>query len=204
DADGDETLIVEVAALDCNGDTVGNVFEFTITSLPPITVTGTGGSFLCGQSVPLVPQVTGAIPVYTYLWNTGETTPTISPSPTESTTYTVTVSDPCGVSASHDFEVTLLPAPPMPVSIVGDNTLLEGCEHGLVLVQSPEGNMDELTITVSYGGTATPGEDYTFGPTLTVPAGAGSAEFPFTTLADQITEGAENAVITITLTNACA
>lgn len=204
DADGDEVLVITVVALDCQGNSVTSSIELLITSLPPLTVTGTGGSFLCGQSIELVPQATGAIPVYTYLWNTGETTPTISPTPTASTTYTVTVTDPCGISATHDFQTTLLPAPPMPVSILGSATLDEGCEHGIVLVERPNGAQGDLTLTVTTSGSATSGSDYLFGPDLVIPAGAPSAQFPFTTIADGVPEGPENAVLNVTFTNACA
>lgn len=203
DEDDDETLIITVTAIDCNGDPVTAEFEFTITSLPEMTITGTGGSFLCGQSVPLVPQVTGGLPGYTYLWSTNETTATISPTPTASTVYTVTVTDPCGVSVSHDFQTTLLPAAAMPVSILGADVLNEGCDHGLVQVQRPAGSQGDLALDVTYEGSATPTADYTFGPVLIIPDGEGSMIFPFTTLADLEPEGPENAVLTITLTNAC-
>ncbi len=204
DEDGDETLIITITAIDCVGEEVTEDFSFTITSMPPMTITGTGGPFLCGQSVPLVPQVTGGLPGYTYLWSTNETTATISPTPTESTTYTVTVTDPCGVSVSHDFETTLLPAPAMPVSILGAAVLQEGCDDGLVVVQRPAGVEGDLILDLITSGSATSGTDYIFGPGLVIPAGEGTIEFIFNTLADQIEEGAENAVLAISFTNACA
>lgn len=59
-----------------------------------------------------------------YLWNTGETTATIEVNPTETTTYSVTVSNDEGQEASANVTVTVNEMPEL--SISNDVTIIEG------------------------------------------------------------------------------
>ncbi len=109
DADGPETIIVTIEQLiECAGIVIQTVFTFNIDSPPPLDVQSNDINGICGQTHLLAPVVTGGMGQYTYLWSTGETTPTIDVSPGVTTTYSVTVSDICGVLPfTADFTVTL-------------------------------------------------------------------------------------------------
>ncbi|MBS1569399.1 MAG: choice-of-anchor L domain-containing protein, partial [Bacteroidetes bacterium] len=75
DADGLENLIVNI--ITCNGTHV-QTYEFPIDQRPPLVVTLEDTTLTCPAEVTLAPTVTGGgndPAEYTYLWNTGETTP---------------------------------------------------------------------------------------------------------------------------------
>ena len=55
-----------------------------------------------------VKTITGGSAPYTYEWNTGETTQSIEVSPTETTTYTVTITDANGCSTTADAIVNVV------------------------------------------------------------------------------------------------
>ncbi|MBL4642447.1 MAG: T9SS type A sorting domain-containing protein [Flavobacteriaceae bacterium] len=55
-----------------------------------------------------VETITGGSAPYTYEWNTGETTQSIEVSPTETTTYTVTITDANGCSTTADAIVNVV------------------------------------------------------------------------------------------------
>ncbi|MEM1320541.1 MAG: choice-of-anchor L domain-containing protein [Bacteroidota bacterium] len=57
-------------------------------------------SIVCaGQEFTLGPTVTGGAAPYSYLWNTNETTPSLTATVTEPTHFTVTITDACGGTA---------------------------------------------------------------------------------------------------------
>src|SRR5690606_25275836 len=60
-------------------------------------------------NVTLSPSIEDNIGDVTYLWSTGSTDPTITISPEETTTYSVTVTDMCGKEATAEITVTILP-----------------------------------------------------------------------------------------------
>lgn len=63
----------------------------------------------CGESATLwVGASMGQMP-YTYVWSSGDTTDVINVSPDVNTTYTYTVTDVCGHSASGSLQVDILP-----------------------------------------------------------------------------------------------
>ena len=78
------------------------VVDFVINDRPGMSAT-LGNQSLCqGENATLVPQVSGGIPGYSYLWNTGETTAAIQASSTG--VYTVQITDGCGGMASASAE----------------------------------------------------------------------------------------------------
>ncbi|MCC7466880.1 MAG: choice-of-anchor L domain-containing protein, partial [Saprospiraceae bacterium] len=78
------------------------VVDFIISDRPGMNVT-INDQFLClGQAAILQPEVTGGLPGYSYLWNTGETTSSIQTFTTG--TFTVQVTDGCGGHASASVE----------------------------------------------------------------------------------------------------
>ncbi len=52
-------------------------------------------------------KVTGGVPVYTYNWSNGGTSSSITVNPVNTATYTVTVQDSCGSSATDSIKVTV-------------------------------------------------------------------------------------------------
>jgi gliding motility-associated-like protein len=76
-----------------------------IVNDPPIVDLGPDQILCDGSSFEIIPVITGASPAITYLWSTGETTPTITVS--ESGTYTLTITDgPCTASDSIDIIIS--------------------------------------------------------------------------------------------------
>ena len=79
------------------GYEVHALLHLTIATTPDIAIGGTTTLASGGTTTLYVPSN----PLWTYLWNTGATTNSITVSPTETTTYTVTVTDgPCTAEAS--------------------------------------------------------------------------------------------------------
>ncbi|MDQ3101484.1 MAG: choice-of-anchor L domain-containing protein, partial [Bacteroidota bacterium] len=96
DLDLQETIIITLTgAITCTG--VNAEFTFYIENTEPLLVTLDDISVSCGTSGEFIPEITGGVGEYEYLWSTGETTETIIVSPIEDTEYELTVSDACGV-----------------------------------------------------------------------------------------------------------
>lgn len=125
DPDGPETIIFTIQQLvQCAGQVIQTDFTFNIDSPPPLVVQANNINGVCGQTHVLAPTVTGGLGQYGYAWSTGATTPTISVSPAVTTTYTVTVTDVCGITPiSADFTVTLPVYPPLTLSVTPDTLI---------------------------------------------------------------------------------
>lgn len=204
DADGPEDFILNLQSIDCNGNMVTNTFTFIIDELPQLQATGGTLSLACGDSVLLAPTVSGGFGQYTYAWSTGGDTPTIMVSPTSPTVVELVVTDLCDVTATATFDLSLTPPPGLNMSIVGPNTLTEGCDIGTVNIIRPAGSSGDLTVTLTSGGTATNNEDHIVPPTWTIPDGVLNNQFQVPTLVDALAEGNETVIITASYTNACA
>lgn len=79
------------------------VVDFIINDRPVMSAILNDQSLCQGETATLVPQVSGGIPGYSYLWNTGETTAAIQTSTTG--LYTVQITDGCGGMTSVSAEV---------------------------------------------------------------------------------------------------
>ena len=108
------------------GVTVTNAFECsTVTTVQVIQVDLpdaeiVGNNQVCNGSNLLL-EVEGGTE---FLWNDGSTTSSITVSPTENTTYTVTVSNVYGCSTVKDLAVTVNPLPE--IELLGDNSICAG------------------------------------------------------------------------------
>lgn len=167
DADGPETVIIMVEQLiQCAGTVLQTLFDFVIDSPPPLTVTSNNLNSVCGQVNTLAPTVSGGMGQYSYLWSTGETTPTISVSPGVTTTYSVTVSDICAVEpVTVDFTVTLPIYPPMTIS-ASPPTAIDCLASGPISVLDVTGGNNVFTYQWTLNGVNVGNT-----PTITVPAG---------------------------------
>lgn len=81
----------------CGGDNPISSFTFYIDEYAPLELNGHDGLIDCGEPIELEPEVSGGSLPHNFLWSTGETTPTITVAPIETTTYTLTVTDSCGI-----------------------------------------------------------------------------------------------------------
>ena len=122
--EGQETIIIQFPIVDPCGNVTPIIIELFIQDIDPVAVEITGAEITCpGESVTLTANPTGGAPPFTYLWNTGETTQTISVTPAATTTYTVTVTDAClNESASNTFEVAVPILPPLVLNETPDIT----------------------------------------------------------------------------------
>ena len=168
DADGPETIEIIVEQLiECSGQQVQTTFVFNIDSPPPITIVTADLNSICGQVNLLEPEVTGGMGHYSYLWNTGEVTPTVSVSPGVTTTYTLTVSDICGVEdASADITVTLPIYPPLEIEVDAP-TEIDCLGTGPIGVVSVTGGDNVFDYAWTVSGSPIGGNN----ATITVPAG---------------------------------
>lgn len=100
-----ETYTLDV--IDDNG-CIFPTLEVSVTVLPQVDITVMQDTTICpdGTAI-LTAQGSDGLPGYTYEWSTGETTEVISVSPTNSTTYTVTVTDACEDEATGSVDVNL-------------------------------------------------------------------------------------------------
>jgi gliding motility-associated-like protein len=153
DADGQETLLVQVEQLvECAGVVIQTLFTFYIDSPPPLDVSLDDLNSVCGQVNVLSPTVSGGIGDYTYLWSTGETTPTISVSPGVTTDYSVTVNDVCGVAeVVENMTITLPIYPPLEIT-VSPETLIPCLGTGPIEVTSAVGGNNVFTYNWTANG----------------------------------------------------
>ena len=203
DADADETLIITMSMLDCNGNLLTSEFEFTIAEGPELMAEGYDQEIQCGESTELSPSITGGFAPYSINWTSGGTGDTLVVSPTGLTTYTAIVTDDCGAEASAQFNVDLIPLPNIFVGVIGPNPLYEGCQSNQINVVRPAGLPGEITVNLTYSGTATNGADYNLPSTAVIGESNLNVLLPFQAIADGINEGDETVMITGTFTDAC-
>jgi len=108
--EGNETIILDLeSSCSCEMPFI----EMQLADLIPLEVLLSGDTLCNAATVTLAPEVMGGLlgAGYSYLWETGETTPTISVSPTVSTTYALTVTDFCGNVSENEAEVIITQLP---------------------------------------------------------------------------------------------
>lgn len=123
---GETQSSVTVSLPEAYSVTVSNAFECTMSdtvqviqvNLPDAQILG--GSTVC-QGSSLMLQATGGS---TYLWDDGSTSETLMVSPSESTTYYVTVSNEYGCSVSKSLTVTVS-VPPV-LTVLGESDICAG------------------------------------------------------------------------------
>lgn len=125
--EGIETVNLEILNLAaCNGGGLTSYFSFFIADEPdPLVVEGYMEEMCIGDTIDIEPIITGGYGNFNFDWSTTETTPFISVSPLITTTYSVIVSDTCGMpSDDADITIEVLDLPPLEVSIDNGNLLL--------------------------------------------------------------------------------
>jgi gliding motility-associated-like protein len=204
DPDGPETIILTLTSLsECAGVDITNVFEFIIESAPEVIASGFDANIQCGEQIVLTPTMEGGYPPLSVTWSNGMSGDQISVSPTALTTYTATVTDDCGQTATADFTIGLIALPPISASILGPDTVVEGCETTSINIIRPQGVPGALTIDLFYQGTATQGEDFEMPSSVVIPADVLNLIVPFDPLEDNIDEDPEEVIIIVSFTDDC-
>jgi len=112
-------------------DPCGNVTPYNInlfiSDISELQVTINNPQVACpGQDIVLNATVSGGFNPYTYLWNTGATTPTINVSPTQSGFYSIIVRDDCLTTEAYDTVLVQVPQY-LPLSIDLTDDITEIC-----------------------------------------------------------------------------
>jgi gliding motility-associated-like protein len=122
-------LIMEFEIEDACGNIEYQQIELFIKPVDPVVVVLDDQSLFCpGEEIELIPVATGGGGAYTYLWSTGETTPTIMVNPGTTETYTVSVTDDClNETATTSAEVTVPEYDPVLINATPD--IVEQCPY---------------------------------------------------------------------------
>lgn len=142
---GAEADGVGVPPYGCNGNP-----EMTINLSGPVVEAGSNKNICKGSSVTLTGSATSGTPPYSYYWSNGATTATINVSPTQTTTYYLTVSDVNGLYSSDAVSVVVQAAPN--ANAGNDASILSGYGSGCVsLSASANGSTTPYSYSWSNG-----------------------------------------------------
>lgn len=166
DADGIETVTINIVQnVVCSGTQVVSDYTFFIDQYPPLQVVTNDVSGTCNQAYDIGPVVTEGAGEYQYLWNTGETTPTINVSVDTTTTFYVTVTDTCSVPPVLDSITVFIPVYPPMVVTASPDTAIACLGNGDITVVNTVGGNEDYTYAWTHNGTLAG-----TGPILNVPA----------------------------------
>lgn len=142
--DQSTTYTAQAVYTNCNGDVITETDEITVTRIGSFTVDLGGDQELCdAESYDITAEITGGDPTdATFLWNTGETTQTITV--TTSGTYSVDVTiGTCTISASVVINFNELP-----LIELGDN--IETCFFDPIILDASPSNYDPTDATYEW------------------------------------------------------
>lgn len=188
DADVNETIVITVVSFsDCTGEEIENVFNFFIQEAPELNVSAVPFQVACGGSVEISAIVTEGYGAYAYDWGDGNIDSSLVVAPLSDTTYPLVVSDLCGLTASVQVPVTVIPSP-NPFSVILEpaptvqfNSVQESCFEVTMTFSRSGPTLLADTAYITFGGTATEGEDYVGIPVQVIfPAGVSSISIPVT------------------------
>ena len=127
--EGKESIIVNYDYVDNCGNPQNGSLELFIDDVSDLNLEVEGAEVSCpGDQIELTTTVTGGGEPYTYLWSTGETTPSIFVSPMSTETYTVSVTDDClnsTVTANYTVDVPVIE----PIIINTSDDIVEICPY---------------------------------------------------------------------------
>lgn len=120
--EGVETILIDFGIPDPCGQNDYIRVMLAIDDVAPVEVNVPDAIVVCpGQEVTLSANAAGGGDGYNFLWNTGETSQSITVSPAVTTTYTVTVTDNClGESATANGQVVVPNYEPLLVNAQSD------------------------------------------------------------------------------------
>jgi gliding motility-associated-like protein len=95
-----------VSVSDACGNSASDDLTISFINADPIFVEASNDTLICkGEKVQLWSIASGGNGNITYTWSSGQTTPNIDLTPSNTQTYTITVSDQCGMQASKSILV---------------------------------------------------------------------------------------------------
>ncbi|MCB0780795.1 MAG: choice-of-anchor L domain-containing protein, partial [Flavobacteriales bacterium] len=168
DPDGIELVDLELQNLaNCSGQLVTSYFAFNIDEALDLYITVQDTAIDCGDTITIGPQVFQGYGLYNYVWNTGDTTATLTVSPGVTTTYVVTVSDTCGMPSQTDSIMVTVPYY-APLDLLVSNDTAISCQGSadLAVLQLTGGNG-----VYQYAWSDALGTVLSNGPVLNVTAG---------------------------------
>jgi gliding motility-associated-like protein len=121
-SENQETIILSFLMTDPCGNVTPFTINLSLQDIQPISVSINNPIVPCpGDNIVLSATVTGGLTPYNYLWNTGETTNSISLTPTATGTYFVTVTGACVTTPASDTVIVNVPVfQPLQLSISDD------------------------------------------------------------------------------------
>jgi gliding motility-associated-like protein len=156
-AEGVETLTITVTNTVCTNQSVSSVTVY-IQDVTPLTINagpdqstactvGTGANTLTGTP-------NGGVAPFTYAWApTGDLTQSISVTPATNTTYTITVTDVCGNTATDDVAVLVEPPTPLTLTVSNDTVICQNTTA--VLIANPQGGNGQVVLEWNTGEQST-------------------------------------------------
>lgn len=127
--EGLESILLEFVLTDPCGNLTPIVVELGIQDVQPMVVTVNDTNVVCaGDDALLTAEISGGVGPFDLLWDTGDTTESITVSPAFTQTYTVTVTDQCtGNQASGSGTVTVPQYPP--IVLTASDDIVEICPY---------------------------------------------------------------------------
>ncbi len=181
-AEGLESIILNFNVSDPCGNITPIPLTIFIQDISPLTISLNDTMLPCpGQPITLNPIVSGGVPPYTYLWNTGATTPTLTLLPQSSQTVYLEVLDNCsGLMVVDSATITVPVFQPLSLQLSSD--VVEVCpyiEHTFTSqIVGGNGNyaflwqQNSQTLSTTSNLTVSPASTSTY--TLTVSDGCGN------------------------------
>jgi len=156
--EGVDTLIITVFTLTACGDTIPEIATLLIFDPTPVFAdAGPDQNPICpGNTVTLNGSGTGGYQPYDYSWSTGNSSPSITVSPTITTEYYLTVSDLCGMFGVDTVVVNVPVPPPFDISTTASDTssLCPG-DNAVLIAQVNSGGFSPYTYLWSNSDTDT-------------------------------------------------
>lgn len=134
--EGLDSIVIDVLLPNACGNTTPYTMVYYIQNIDPIEITLPDDTVFCeGKAVSLTPQITGGIKPYSYLWNTNETTSSISVLPANTQNYSVTVTDACLKIPEQQSNKVVIPTyTPLQVASIAD--IVEICPYKETIIHA--------------------------------------------------------------------
>jgi hypothetical protein len=145
----DTVRVVSTRAASCPGFTVQSHLTFFIADFADaLTAQPVSMEVCAGLTYTIEPVIEGGFGNYTFEWNTGATTPTLDTLLTESSVFTVTISDACGMPpVSAQIVYNLIQFEPLTMALEDlDGNLPLDCEDFLPVYPSVTGGVQPYSL----------------------------------------------------------